>query len=155
MDGFHLANRVLDDLGLLSRKGAPETFDAAGFHCLLSRLRANHDDVVYAPEFRREIGEPIAGTVAVDKNVPLVIVEGNYLLLDDGAWRGTRSFFDEIWYVQVDASTRRDRLIRRHIAYGKSPSEARAFVIESDEKNAALVEATAFRADKVIGASVA
>ena len=154
MDGFHLANRVLAEQGLLERKGAPETFDAAGFRILLARLRANDDEVVYAPEFHREIEEPIAGAVAVPRAVPIVIVEGNYLLLDDGPWRGVRDLFDEVWYLDLDSRTRRDRLLRRHVAFGKSPANALSWVRDSDERNAVLVEATAGRADKVLRAPV-
>jgi len=150
MDGFHLANRVLAEQGLLKRKGAPETFDAAGFRTLLARLRTNDDEVVYAPEFHREIEEPIAGAVAVSRRVPIVVVEGNYLLLDDGPWRGMRDLFDAVWYVDLDGPTRRDRLLRRHVAFGKSPEDAQRWVRDSDERNAALVEATAGRADKVV-----
>jgi pantothenate kinase len=154
LDGFHLANRVLVDHGLLERKGAPETFDAAGFRILLARLRTNDDEVVYAPEFHREIEEPIAGAVAVPRTVTIVILEGNYLLLDDGPWRGVRDLFDEVWYLDLDSRTRRDRLLRRHVAFGKSPEEAMSWVLESDERNAGLVEATAGRADKVVRAAL-
>lgn len=154
LDGFHLANRVLAEQGLLERKGAPETFDAAGFKALLARLRTNDDEAVYAPEFHREIEEPIAGAVAVPRAVPIVIVEGNYLLLDDGPWRGVRDLFDEVWYLDLDSRTRRDRLLRRHVAFGKSPEDALSWVRDSDERNAVLVEATAGRADKVLRAPV-
>jgi len=150
MDGFHLASRVLAELGLSERKGAPETFDAAGFRALLARLRANDDEVVYAPEFRRELEEPIAGAVAVARTAPIVIAEGNYLLLDDRPWRGMSELFDQVWYLEIDGETRRDRLVQRHVAFGKSPEEALRWVRDSDERNAALVEATAERADKVI-----
>lgn len=155
MDGFHLANRVLVEYGLLERKGAPETFDAAGFKILLSRLRTNNDEVVYAPEFHREVEEPIAGAVAVSRTVTIVIVEGNYLLLDDGPWRGVRDLFDQVWYLDMDGRMRRDRLLRRHVAFGKSPEDALSWVRDSDERNAALVEATAGWADKVVRAPVA
>ena len=150
MDGFHLANRVLAEHGLLERKGAPETFDAAGFRILLGRLRANDDEVVYAPEFHREIEEPIAGAVAVPRTVTIVLVEGNYLLLDDGPWRGVRGLLDQVWYLDLDGRTRRDRLVRRHVAFGKSPEDARSWVRDNDERNAALVEATAGWADMLV-----
>jgi pantothenate kinase len=154
MDGFHLANRVLAEHGFLERKGAPETFDAAGFRVLLARLRTSDDEVVYAPEFHREIEEPIAGAVAVPRTVTTVVVEGNYLLLDDGPWRGVRDLFDEIWYLNLDARTRRDRLVQRQVAFGKSPEDALSWVRDSDERNAALIEATAGWADKVVRAPV-
>jgi pantothenate kinase len=87
MDGFHLANVELERLGRASRKGAEDTFDSAGYVALLNRLRAQrHGETVYAPAFRREIEEPIAGAIPVSPDVPLVITEGNYLLLEHGHW---------------------------------------------------------------------
>ena len=90
MDGFHLANVELQRLGRADRKGAPDTFDSAGYVALLQRLRNQRPDgdIVYAPEFRREIEEPIAGAIAVLPSTPLVITEGNYLLHDVGPWAG-------------------------------------------------------------------
>ena len=101
MDGFHLAGAELVRLGRQNRKGAPDTFDAAGFTALLRRLRAPDGEVVYAPEFRREIEEPIAGALAVAPDVPLVVTEGNYLLLGDGPWGPVRGLLDEAWYVMA------------------------------------------------------
>src|SRR5262249_36560710 len=83
-DGFHLANAELSRLGLADRKGAPETFDAAGFVHLLTRLRAVPDgEVVYAPEFNRSLNESIGSAIPVPQSVRVVVVEGNYLLLPD------------------------------------------------------------------------
>ena len=86
MDGFHLAQAELVRLGRRDRMGAPDTFDAAGYAALLARLRGD-EPVVYAPEFRREIEEPIAGAIAVPRTTPLVVTEGNYLLLWDSSRR--------------------------------------------------------------------
>jgi pantothenate kinase len=150
MDGFHLANRVLAGLGLADRKGSPPTFDAGGFHALLRRLRADDEDVVYAPEFYRELEEPIAGALPVPRDVPLVIVEGNYLLLDDGPWRGTAGLFDEIWFLSPDDVARRRRLLSRHQAYGRTPAEAEHWVSHNDDPNAAVVAGTRERADVLV-----
>jgi pantothenate kinase len=146
MDGFHLAQPELVRLGIRDRMGAPHTFDAAGYVALLKRLRAGGDDVVYAPEFRREIEEPIAGTIAIAPEIPLVVTEGNYLLL----WDGVRSLLDEAWYVDMDEATRLEWLIARHVAFGKTPDEAEAWVMRSDQANAAVVAATRDRADVVV-----
>lgn len=150
MDGFHLANQLLRGLGLATRKGSPPTFDVGGFHALLRRLRANDEDVVYAPEFLRAWEEPIAGALAVPRNVPLVVVEGNYLLLTEGRWRDTASLLDEVWYVRADDTIRRNRLLQRHQAGGRTPSAAQAWVSGNDEPNARLIEATAERADVIV-----
>jgi pantothenate kinase len=150
MDGFHLSQSELVRLGRADRKGAPDTFDAAGYVALLRRLRAADEDVVYAPEFRREIEEPINGAVAVPRDVPLVITEGNYLLVDDGPWRHIRELLDETWHVAQDGETRVRLLIARHVEFGKDPEFAREWVLGSDERNADLVASTRSRADALV-----
>ena len=150
MDGFHLAQAELVRLGRRDRMGAPDTFDADGYVALLRRLRDATDSVVYAPEFRREIGEPIAGAIAIPRSVPLVVTEGNYLLLEHGGWDGVRALLDESWYVEVDEETRIERLVKRHVAFGKAPGEAREWTMGSDQRNAEVVARTAHRADLVV-----
>src|SRR4051794_4700795 len=149
MDGFHLAQSELVRLGRRERMGAPDTFDAAGYAALLARLRSD-EPVVYAPEFRREIEEPIAGAIAVSSTIPLVVTEGNYLLLEDERWAPVRALLDETWYVETDEELRVQRLIQRHIQFGKTPEYARAWVMRSDERNADLVKATADTADVLV-----
>jgi pantothenate kinase len=146
MDGFHLAQPELVRLGRRDRMGAPDTFDAAGYVALLGRLRANADAVVYAPAFRREIEEPIAGAIAVPPEVPLVVTEGNYLLL----WDEVRALLDEAWYVEMEEATRLEWLIARHVQFGKTPEEAEAWVMRSDQRNAETVAATRDRADLIV-----
>jgi pantothenate kinase len=153
MDGFHLAQCELERLGRAGRKGAADTFDAAGFVALLARLRAADEAVVYAPEFRREIEEPIACALPVPREVPLVVIEGNYLLVPEGDWGRVRALLDEAWFVETDEELRHERLIARHIAFGKDPEYARAWVLSSDERNAVLVASTRERADLVVRVS--
>lgn len=147
MDGFHLAGAELRRLGRADRKGAPDTFDVAGYVHLLRRLRERTDPVVYAPAFHREIEEAVAGVLPVPAAVPLVVTEGNYLLLDEGPWAAVRPLLDECWYVDVPDGPRVERLVARHVAHGRSAEAARAWVLRSDERNAELVAATAHRAD--------
>jgi len=147
MDGFHLAAAQLRRLGRLDRKGAPDTFDAAGYLALLHRLRDRAEDVVYAPEFRREIEEPIAGAIAVPREVPLAITEGNYLLY----WNDVRELLDEVWFVDMDEPTRLARLIDRHMAYGRTRAEAEQRTYGSDQRNAELIMATRMNADLIVG----
>ena len=150
MDGFHLANAELERLGRRGRKGAPDTFDSAGYVALLRRLLAQADDeIVYAPEFRREIEEPVANAIPIFSNTQLVITEGNYLLLDDGPWAQVRGLLDEIWYVDIDDSLRLDRLTQRHVQFGRSADDAAAWVAGTDEPNARLIEASRARASFV------
>ncbi len=108
------------------------------------------EPVTYAPQFRREIEEPIAGAIPVPREVPLVIVEGNYLLVDDGPWAGVRCLLDECWFVEVDEAARMDRLLARHRAFGRTPEAARAFASGSDQANAEVIAATRGRADVVV-----
>jgi pantothenate kinase len=147
MDGFHLAAAQLRRLGRLDRKGAPDTFDAAGYLALLHRLRDRAEDVVYAPEFRREIEEPIAGAIAVPREVPLAITEGNYLLY----WNDVRELLDEVWFVDLDEPTRLARLIERHMAYGRTRAEAEQRTYGSDQRNAEHIMATRMNADLIVG----
>lgn len=150
MDGFHLAQAELERLGRTGRKGAPDTFDVAGYVALLQRLRAADDAVVLAPEFRREIEEPVAGAVAIPAEVPLVITEGNYLLLDTPPWDAVRPLLDECWFAEVPEQLRRERLIARHVAHGRSFEAARAWALGPDQHNAELIAATRARADAVV-----
>ena len=143
MDGFHLANVELQRLGRAGRKGAPDTFDSAGYAALLRRLREQRaDEIVYAPEFRREIEEPVAGVVPVFASTRLVITEGNYLLLNDGPWRQVAALLDDVWYVEVDDRLRTDRLTQRHRQFGRSHAEAIDWVAGTDEPNARLIALT-------------
>jgi pantothenate kinase len=150
MDGFHLANAELERLGLRQSKGAPGTFDAVGYVSLIRQLRRAEDAVVYAPQFCRELDEPIASTIPIPADAPLVITEGNYLLLDSGPWSQVKSLLDEAWYLAPDHRIRFDRLVRRHMAYGKPEMEARAWSLGSDQRNAELIAATLARADLVL-----
>ncbi len=153
MDGFHLAQTELVRLGRADRKGAPDTFDAAGFVALLQRLRAQRpaDPPVYAPEFRRELEEPVAGAVAVAPDTPLLLVEGNYLLLEDEGWGPVAGLLDACWYLDLPDAVRVPRLVARHVAHGRSPEAALEWVMRSDEANARRIAATRPRADWVLG----
>jgi pantothenate kinase len=153
MDGYHLAQQELERLGLADRKGAPETFDGAGFVALLRRLREDRGEVVYAPEFRRDLEEPIAGAIPVPAGVPLVITEGNYLLLEEEPWGAIRPLLDEAWYVAPSEEDRLAWLTARHVVHGKDPEAAFRWARGPDQANAALVAGTRARADLVLASS--
>ncbi|MFD9318604.1 nucleoside/nucleotide kinase family protein [Streptomyces sp. NPDC060053] len=152
MDGFHLADAELDRLGRRDRKGAPDTFDAAGYAALLRRLREETDgeDVVYAPGFERVLEQPLAGAVPVPPTARLIVTEGNYLLLGTGAWARVRAALDEVWFCESDEDERVRRLVARHEEFGKPHEEAVAWVLRSDQRNAELVAPTRERADLVV-----
>ena len=149
MDGFHYSQQVLEQLGRAERKGAPDTFDADGLLALLGRLRTA-TGTVYAPVFDRSIEEPIAAGATVAASADIVIVEGNYLLLADGAWAGVRELVDESWFLRVPQAVRTRRLVERHMRFGRSPADAAAWVDEVDEPNARLIEASADRAELIV-----
>jgi pantothenate kinase len=150
MDGFHLADAALDRLGLRDRKGAPETFDGWGYLALLRRLATETDHPVWAPGFERTLEQPIAGSIPVGPEVRAVVTEGNYLLLDRPPWPQVRAALSEVWYVEADAGVRLERLLARHVEFGKSAAEARAWVAAVDEPNARLVEGGRDAADLVV-----
>lgn len=152
MDGFHLSQRQLAALGRAERKGAPDTFDAHGYRALLARIRAATDtgETVYAPGFYRDIEEPIAASLAVGPEPALVITEGNYLLLEDAPWPTVAAELDAIWYLEVDTARREDWLIARHMRFGRSEAEARAWMMNTDRPNAERITASAPRADRVL-----
>ena len=140
MDDFHLAQSELQRLGRADRKGAPDTFDSAGYVALLRRLRGQGpDETVYAPAFQRDIDEPIAGAIPIHPQTQLVITEGNYLLLDNGPWADVAELLDDVWYVDVDDGLRVDRLTQRHERFGRSRQDAMNWVAVTDEPNARLI----------------
>jgi pantothenate kinase len=149
MDGFHLADVALRRLGLLDRKGAPETFDAWGYAALL-RLVRTAPETVWAPAFERDLEQPLAGALAIETPVELVVTEGNYLLLDRPEWRAVRAELDEVWFLDVPDRVRRPRLVARHAAFGKTPTQAEAWVARVDDANAALVLPGRDDADRVV-----
>jgi pantothenate kinase len=153
MDGFHLADVELDRLGRRDRKGAPDTFDVAGYAAMLRRLRADADDIVYAPGFERTLEQPIAGAIPLHRTARLVLTEGNYLLLHDPAWRAVRALLDEVWFVDIDDEPRLRRLVDRHVAFGKTPAAAYDWATGTDQRNADLIVATRADADLVVPAA--
>ena len=150
MDGYHLSNKVLKDLKRADRKGAPDTFDVAGFISLIRRIRSERTQNIYYPIFDRAIEESIAAQGVVTSATKVVIIEGNYLLHDADGWEVCNDLLDESWMVDVDDDKRISRLISRHIAYGKEPEAAKAWAKGTDEVNAKLIERGRNRADFVV-----
>lgn len=150
MDGFHLADAQLDRLGSRDRKGAPDTFDADGYAHLLERIAHESAARVYAPGFDRTLEQPLAAALVVLPSARLVITEGNYLLLAEPRWARARAAMDAVWFVASEEELRVERLVERHIRFGKTPSEARAWVASTDQRNADLVSPTLGRADRVV-----
>ena len=150
MDGFHLGNSIIDGTPLRQRKGAMDTFDAGGYLSLLRRLVRRDESVVYAPEFRRTIDEPVAASIAIPADVPLVITEGNYLLAEQEPWKDIRAQLDEVWFVETPPALRLSRLVERHMRFGMDRLAAEAWANGPDEANAVLIQATRAAADRII-----
>ena len=149
MDGFHRTTAELAARGRVAERGTPRTYDAAGFVALVRRLRAAATE--RAPSFDRSREEPVPEAIDVPAAAPLVIVEGNYLLLDTPPWDELRTLLDEVWFVEVAEEQRLARLIDRHVEFGRSRAEATARATTgSDAANARLVAATRSRADLVV-----
>jgi pantothenate kinase len=150
MDGFHLADVELDRLGRRDRKGAPDTFDAAGYARLLASVRADGDADVAWPTFDRSIEETVPGGVVITPEVRIVVTEGNYLLLDSGDWAAVRPVLDDAWFLDAELARLEARLLARHRDGGKSYDDARRKTTESDLPNALLVRRTKHRARLVL-----
>jgi pantothenate kinase len=150
VDGFHLADAQLDRIGARGRKGAPDTFDAAGYAHVLERVKAEVDDPVYVPGFERTLEQPLAAALVVLPSARLVVTEGNYLLLDRPHWARARLAMDAVWFVVSEEATRVERLLARHIQFGKTANEAQVWIADTDQRNAELVAGTVAGADRVI-----
>lgn len=150
MDGFHLSNKVLKELGRSDRKGAQDTFDVKGFTTLIERIKLDSADPIYYPIFDRSIEESIAAQGVVYPSTRVVIVEGNYLMHDKDGWQEISSLLDQSWYAFLDEDLRISRLISRHIAFGKDPESAKAWAKGSDQVNAELIETGVGRCDFLI-----
>jgi pantothenate kinase len=149
MDGFHLPQSRLVELGRRERMGAPDTFDVDGFVRVLADLHIG-DGTVFAPGFDRDREEPVRDAIAIQPEVRHVIVEGNYLLLERDGWERVAPLLDVTVFIELPRGIRQQRLIERHMRFGRSPEEATAWALGTDERNALLIEATAARADHVL-----
>lgn len=146
MDGFHLDNAELDAMGLRHVKGAPQTFDAAGFVTLVRAIRAQADTLHY-PLFDRAQDKALPDAGKLDRNIPIIVFEGNYLLLQDPNWTDLRDLFDLTVMLSVPIEVLRDRLIARWLTYGLTHDQAVARAESNDIPNARLVIANSAPAD--------
>jgi pantothenate kinase len=149
MDGFHFDDAVLNSRGLRSRKGAPETFDYAGFAALLRRIRASEPEIA-SPVFDRSMELSRAGASIIGSDVKFVLVEGNYLLLDEEPWSALSGLFDFSIFVDVPRSELERRLMERWRDHGKSDDDARAWIASNDLPNIERVLARRRTADLVV-----
>ena len=148
MDGFHLSNAVLDELGRRNRKGAPDTFDVEGYLATLDRVRADGAPQVFAPAYRRDLHESVAaGSIVSGPGV--VVTEGNYLALETRGWGAARERIDLLIHIDVPEEVLVLRLINRHEEFGKNPLAAGHWVRTVDLPNARLIATSVHRCDEV------
>lgn len=152
MDGFHLDNAIIGPRGLLPRKGSPGTFDVAGYHALLRRIRDHGDETVAVPVFDRALDLARAGARLVEPDHRIIITEGNYLLLDEAPWSDLADLFDLTVMVFADADLLRRRLIERWLGHGHDAEAAEHRALRNDIPNAELVLARSRMADVTLKA---
>lgn len=148
MDGFHLDNAILDQRGLRSRKGAPETFDVEGFSAMVARLKAG-GEVVY-PLFDRSLDKAIAGAGLIGADTDIAILEGNYLLFDAPVWRELSAQWDVSVWLDTPLDVLRARLVQRWLDHDHTLEEAEARADGNDMANAARVAGHRLPADFVM-----
>lgn len=134
MDGFHFDDIVLERRSLRSRKGAPETFDFAGFETLIKRIRSGEKDIAI-PVFDRSMELSRAAADIVDSQARFILVEGNYLLLDEDPWRRLAPLFDFSIFIDVPRPRLEQRLMQRWLGFGRSEADSRAWVESNDLPN--------------------
>ena len=148
MDGFHLSNTVLDELGRRNRKGAPDTFDVEGYLMTLDRVRADGAPQVLVPVYRRDLHEPVAAGSLVS-GTGVVITEGNYLALETRGWGAARERIDLLIHIDVPEEVLVLRLLNRREDFGMNPLAAGHWVRTVDLPNARLIATSVHRCDEV------
>ncbi|WGW05690.1 nucleoside/nucleotide kinase family protein [Tropicibacter oceani] len=148
MDGFHLDNRLLEPAGLLPRKGAPETFDFGGLASALARIRDGQ--TVLLPVFDRSREEAIAGAARIGPETRIVVVEGNYLLLDEDPWRDLAAYWDLAAFLTVPEDELERRLIARWLSFGHDARAAATKAQANDLPNARRVVRAVHAPDLVL-----
>ncbi|PHH86515.1 hypothetical protein CDD83_10123 [Cordyceps sp. RAO-2017] len=156
MDGFHLTRAALsalpDPARAHARRGAAFTFAAAKFLRLVRALRARPPSPVLAPSFDHAAKDPVEDDIAVGPAHRLVLLEGNYLALDEPVWREAAALLDELWFVDVDAAVARRRLCARHVRAGiaRDFDEANRRVSENDLVNGDEILARRLPVDELV-----
>jgi pantothenate kinase len=150
MDGFHRYNAQLKEMNLFHLKGVPDSFDGQSFVSLLRRVRQERTQTIGCPCFDRALEEPTEDAIKIKPSHKLVVVEGNYLLLDRPPWDKVRENLDEVWFVDCDKVEMKNRLKIRHALGGRDPEAARIKMESTDLPNAELIETTRKWADRVI-----
>lgn len=149
MDGYHLDNRILEAHNLLDRKGAPETFDSTGF-CKAVEGLAKTDETIFFPSFDRSLDLSIAGSIEISPDIPVIVLEGNYLLLRLSPWNALAAHFTASVFINPGIDALRERLQARWLRYGLDPEAAIRRAESNDMVNARLIMENSIKADLVL-----
>lgn len=150
MDGFHRSNQELKAWGIWELKGIPDSFNAGGFVELLTGLREQTDRTIGCPAFDREVEEPAENAILVKPQHKILIVEGNYLLLQSQPWNLVKPLLDEVWFIDSNIDELEPRLLERHMKGGRNEADARVKMESTDLPNARLIETTRQLADRIV-----
>lgn len=150
MDGYHYHNDILVKKGLLPLKGVPQTFDSQRFVMLIKEIASEKQEKIYCPSYDRRLHNPVERSIVIENKHKIIIVEGNYLLLDTYPWNELADLFSESWFIETPLTTTKERLINRHVLTGRSVEEALSKINSTDAPNAELIIQTRHRANKVI-----
>ncbi len=150
MDGFHMVQSKLEAEELTAFKGAPHTFEAEGFVQLLKQLKPAHMPIS-VPGYSRKIEDVVPNAFTIAGNVPILIIEGNYLLLDASPWNEIPDLLDLSFFLHLSADVTRARLLRRHAEHGRfTPEWIERHVTDVDMVNYSVVDSSSSRADIII-----
>lgn len=147
MDGYHYDDVLLKARGIHSLKGAPHTFDVLGFSHTLKRLAARDEDEVVTPVFDRSIEIARAGANPISKDVEYIIVEGNYVLVDQKPWLELKPYFDLSVFVSVPVPILEQRLRQRWIDHGLDEAGIMRKLEEVDLPNGEFIRANSSQPD--------
>jgi pantothenate kinase len=150
MDGYHFDDVYLNTRGWRARKGAPFTFDVAGFRTMLARLKANEDPEIAVPVFDRKLEIARAGARMINQTTQIIIVEGNYLLLQSDPWPALQVYFDMTIMLQAPVQILKSRLLARWTGLGYSEQEAEQKASLNDLLNIKEVMENSVAADCVV-----
>lgn len=150
MDGFHYHNDILVKKDLLPLKGIPETFDSWQFVKLIKDIASQKVEKLYCPAYDRALHNPVDNAIIIENKHKIIIVEGNYLLLDTDPWNKLAELFDESWFIDTPLTTTKERLVSRHVRTGRSVEEALEKINSTDAPNAALITQSRHKANKII-----
>ena len=150
MDGFHFDDGILRERGVLNRKGAPFTFDVGGMKSILQRLKSNQEEEVAVPVFDRSIEISRGSARIISKSTPIILVEGNYLLLEEEPWSNLGEFFDYTVMIETPLREIEDRMIERWLKHGFSAEDAATRIQENDLSNVNIVTEHSRKADFIL-----